>query len=302
MEPTMDTPFRWQGMPTTPQNPNMEGYGAAMGSAMANAENAYEDKKLRDELAMLERQLAELDMQIEKFDRENPGYSSGMVDVAAKRAEAGDMGTYNAMVQNAYSMQQGAAGARKAGEAGIWNSIDEARKLAFGLDDTSDETREARVANIRVMLDKARRDATAAGIELPTEWHELDRKISQVEAGAGADKRSILQWGNELWTKSQNGNLFDDDIKDMESYIAKNPNGELSKDLQAMVQQYKGKTVEAKRAEQKVKDIIGVIENLSPAEQEREWNKLSSEQRKIALKYAQWKTNSDGTTYLARKL
>lgn len=302
MEPTMDTPFRWQGMPTTPQNPNMEGYGAAMGSAIANAETAYEDKKLRDELAILERQLAELDMQIEKFDRENPGISSGMVDVAAKRAEAGDMGTYNAMMQNAYSMQQGAAGARKAGEAGIWNSIDEARKLAFGLDDTSDETREARVANIRVMLDKARRDATAAGIELPTEWHELDRKISQVETGAGADKRSILQWGNELWTKSQNGNLFDDDIKDMESYIAKNPNGELSKDLQAMVQQYKGKTVEAKRAEQKVKDIIGVIENLSPAEQEREWNKLSAEQRKIALKYAQWKTNSDGTTYLARKL
>ena len=298
----MDTPFRWQGMPTTPQNPNMEGYGAAMGSAIANAETAYEDKKLRDELAILERQLAELDMQIEKFDRENPGISSGMVDVAAKRAEAGDMGTYNAMMQNAYSMQQGAAGARKAGEAGIWNSIDEARKLAFGLDDTSDETREARVANIRVMLDKARRDATAAGIELPTEWHELDRKISQVETGAGADKRSILQWGNELWTKSQNGNLFDDDIKDMESYIAKNPNGELSKDLQAMVQQYKGKTVEAKRAEQKVKDIIGVIENLSPAEQEREWNKLSAEQRKIALKYAQWKTNSDGTTYLARKL
>ena len=302
MEPTMDTPFRWQGMPTTPQNPNMEGYGAAMGSAIANAETAYEDKKLRDELAILERQLAELDMQIEKFDRENPGISSGMVDVAAKRAEAGDMGTYNAMVQNAYSMQQVAAGARKAGEAGIWNSIDEARKLAFGLDDTSDETREARVANIRVMLDKARRDATAAGIELPTEWHELDRKISQVETGAGADKRSILQWGNELWTKSQNGNLFDDDIKDMESYIAKNPNGELSNDLQAMVQQYKGKTVEAKRAEQKVKDIIGVIENLSPAEQEREWNKLSAEQRKIALKYAQWKTNSDGTTYLARKL
>ena len=246
MEPTMDTPFRWQGMPTTPQNPNMEGYGAAMGSAMANAETAYEDKKLRDELADLERQLAEIDLQIEKFDRENPGMSSGMVDVAAKRAEAGDMGTYNAMVQNAYSMQQGAAGARKAGEAGIWNSIDEARKLAFGLDDTSDETREARVSNIRVMLDKARRDATAAGIELPTEWHELDRKISQVETDAGADKRSILQWGNELWTKSQNGSLSDDDIKDMESYIAKNPNGELSKDLQAMVQQYKGRTQEAK--------------------------------------------------------
>jgi hypothetical protein len=299
--------FRWRNQQNA-QPVNMGGqaaYDASVAAAGGNLGTPVQVQPFeaeRKELADLERQLAEIDLQIEKFDRENPGISSGMVDVAAKRAEAGDMGTYNAMVQNAYSMQLGASGARKAGEAGIWNSIDEARKLAFGLDDTSDETREARVANIRVMLDKARRDATAAGIELPTEWHELDRKISQVETGAGADKRSILQWGNELWTKSKNGDLSDDDIKDMESYIAKNPNSELSKDLQAMVQQYKGKTVEANRAEQKVKDIIGVIENLSPAEQEREWNKLSAEQRKIALKYAQWKTNSDGTTYLARKL
>jgi hypothetical protein len=32
----------------------------------------------------------------------------------------------------------------------------------------------------------------------------------------------------------------------MEDYIAKNPNGELSKDLQPLVEQYKGKTKEAK--------------------------------------------------------
>lgn len=242
----MDTPFRWQGMPTTPQNPNMEGYGAAMGSAIANAETAYEDKKLRDELAMLERQLAEIDLQIEKFDRENPGISSGMVDVAAKRAEAGDMGTYNAMVQNAYSMQQGAAGARKAGEAGIWNSIDEAKKLAYGLDDTGDETRDARIANIRVMLDKAKRDADAAGIELPDEWYRLNGEISDGVSNKDKGRLNLLEWGNRMYTKWRNDELSDDDIKDMEDYIAKNPNGELSKDLQPLVEQYKGKTKEAK--------------------------------------------------------
>ena len=246
MEPTMDTPFRWQGMPTTPQNPNMEGYGAAMGSAMANAETSYEDKKLRDELADLERQLAEIDLQIEKFDRENPGISSGMVDVAAKRAEAGDMGTYNAMVQNAYFMQQGAAGARKAGEAGIWNSIDEAKKLAFGLDNTADETREARIANIRVMLDKAKRDADVAGIELPDEWYRLNSEISDGVSNKDKGRLNLLEWGNSMYTKWRNDDLSDDDIKDMEDYIAKNPNGELSKDLQPLVEQYKGKTKEAK--------------------------------------------------------
>lgn len=244
--------FRWRDQPQPAQPVNMGGQAAfdassaAMGAPVSTPVQVQPFEAERQELAALESHLAEIDRQIEQFDRENPGFSSGMVDVAAKRAEAGDMNAYNSMVQGAMSMQQGATGARKAGEAGVWNSIDEARKLAFGLDDTSDETREARVANIRVMLDKARRDATAAGIELPAEWYELDRKISQVETGAGADKRSILQWGNELWTKSQNGTLSDDDIKDMESYIAKNPNGELSKDLQAMVQQYKGRTQQAK--------------------------------------------------------
>lgn len=246
MEPTMDTPFRWQGMPTTPQNPNMEGYGAAMGSAMANAETAYEDNKLRKELADLERQLAEIDLQIEKFDRENPGISSGMVDVAAKRAEAGDMGAYNNMVQNAYYMQQGAAGARKAGEAGIWNSIDEAKKLAYGLDDTGDETRDARIANIRVMLDKAKRDADAAGIELPDEWYRLNSEIADGVSNNNKGRLNLLEWGNRMYTKWRNDDLSDDDIKDMEDYIAKNPNGELSKDLQPLVEQYKGKTKEAK--------------------------------------------------------
>ncbi len=276
--------FRWRGQQQPAQPVNMGGQtafdssSAAMGAPVSTPVQVQPFEAERQELAALESRLAEIDRQIEQFDRENPGFSSGMVDVAAKRAEAGDMSAYNSMVQGAMSMQQGAAGAHKAGEAGVWNSIDEARKLAFGLDDSSDETREARVANIRVMLDKARRDATAAGIELPTEWHELDRKISQVETGAGADKRSILQWGNELWTKSQNGTLSDDDIKDMESYIAKNPNGELSKDLQAMVQQYKGRTQQAKWRYQKelneARRMAAEAGKLSRAGLQAMWNDL----------------------------
>lgn len=276
--------FRWRDQPQPAQPVNMGGQAAfdassaAMGAPVSTPVQVQPFEAERQELAALESQLAEIDRQIEQFDRENPGFSSGMVEVAAKRAEAGDMNAYNSMVQGAMSMQQGATGARKAGEAGVWNSIDEARKLAFGLDDTSDETREARVANIRVMLDKARRDATAAGIELPAEWRELDRKISQVETGAGADKRSILQWGNELWTKSQNGTLSDDDIKDMESYIAKNPNGELSKDLQAMVQQYKGRTQQAKGRYQKelneARRMAAEAGKLSRAGLQAMWNDL----------------------------
>lgn len=243
--------FRWRNQQNA-QPVNMGGqaaYDASVAAAGGNLGTPVPVQPFeaeRKELADLKRQLAEIDLQIEKFDRENPGISSGMVDVAAKRAEAGDMGTYNAMVQNAYSMQQGAAGARKAGEAGIWNSIDEAKKLAYGLDDTGDETRDARIANIRVMLDKAKRDADSAGIELPDEWYRLNSEISDGVSNKDKGRLNLLEWGNSMYTKWRNDDLSDDDIKDMEDYIAKNPNGELSKDLQPLVEQYKGKTKEAK--------------------------------------------------------
>lgn len=243
--------FRWRNQQNA-QPVNIGGqaaYDASVSAAGGNIETPVSVQPFeaeRQELAMLERQLADIDMQIEKFDRENPGYSSGMVDVAAKRAEAGDMGAYNTMVQNAYSMQQGAAGARKAAESGIWNSIDEARKLAYGLDDTGDETRDARIANIRVMLDKAKRDADTAGVKLPDEWYQLNREISNGGSNKDKGRLNLLEWGNRMYTKWRNDDLSDDDIKDMEDYIAKNPNGELSKDLQPLVEQYKGKTKEAK--------------------------------------------------------
>lgn len=297
MEPTMDTPFRWQGMPTTPQNPNIEGYGAAMGSAMANAETAYEDKKLRKELADLERQLAEIDLQIEKFDRENPGISSGMVDVAAKRAEAGDMGTYNAMVQNAFFSQLGNDGMLKSSRNGIENELKNAEKLTWGLNSKNEEQQNIARNEINVALRSAEEWAEKTGQELPTSYYRLKEALKESSGGKNANELV-----NYYRYKQEKGELTEADRKYVEEVLRPKMNSEDFDNLFGFLKESKGKTVEAKRAEQKVKDIIGVIENLSPAEQEREWNKLSAEQRKIALKYAQWKTNSDGTTYLARKL
>jgi len=297
MEPTMDTPFRWQGMPTTPQNPNMEGYGAAMGSAMANAETAYEDNKLRKELADLERQLAEIDLQIEKFDRENPGISSGMVDVAAKRAEAGDMGAYNSMVQNAFSSQLGNDGMLKSSRNGIENELKNAEKLTWGLNSKNEEQQNMARNEINVALRSAEEWAEKTGQELPTSYYRLKEALKESSGGQNANELV-----NYYRYKQEKGELTEADRKYVEEVLRPKMNSEDFDNLFGFLKESKGKTVEAKRAEQKVKDIIGVIENLSPAEQEREWNKLSAEQRKIALKYAQWKTNSDGTTYLARKL
>ena len=277
--------FRWKDQQNQ-QPVNMGGQAAydasvaASGGSIALPDSVQPFEAERQQIADLERQLAEIDMQIEKFDRENPGFNSGMVDVAAKRAEAGDMGAYNSMVQNAYSRQLGEDGLRKSGSAGVWNSIDEARKLAYDLDNLGDETRGARIANIRVMLDKARRDASASGMELPNEWYELDRKISQIGTGSGEGRRSLLEWGNTLWSKAKSGELRDSDIDEMKKYIAKNEKGELSKDLQALVSQYEGKTVEARERYKKKRDEAVKLRdewnsmNVSSLQKKNMWNGL----------------------------
>lgn len=294
--------FRWRNQQNA-QPVNMGGraaYDASVAAAGGNLGTPVSVQPFeaeRKELAELERQLAEIDLQIEKFDRENPGISSGMVDVAAKRAEAGDMGTYNAMVQNAFSSQLGNDGMLKSSRNGIENELKNAEKLTWGLDSKNEEQQNMARNEINVALRSAEEWAEKTGQELPTSYYRLKEALKESSGGKNANELV-----NYYRYKQEKGELTEADRKYVEEVLRPKMNSEDFDNLFGFLKESKGKTVEAKRAEQKVKDIIGVIENLSPAEQEREWNKLSAEQRKIALKYAQWKTNSDGTIYLARKL
>lgn len=294
--------FRWRNQQNA-QPVNMGGQAAydasvaAAGGNLGTPVSVQPFEAERKELADLERQLAEIDLQIEKFDRENPGISSGMVDVAAKRAEAGDMGTYNAMVQNAFSSQLGNDGMLKSSRNGIENELKNAEKLTWGLNSKNEEQQNIARNEINVALRSAEEWAEKTGQELPTSYYRLKEALKESSGGKNANELV-----NYYRYKQEKGELTEADRKYVEEVLRPKMNSEDFDNLFGFLKESKGKTVEAKRAEQKVKDIIGVIENLSPAEQEREWNKLSAEQRKIALKYAQWKTNSDGTTYLARKL
>lgn len=294
--------FRWRNQQNA-QPVNMGGQAAydasvaAAGGNLGTPVSVQPFEAERKELADLERQLAEIDLQIEKFDRENPGISSGMVDVAAKRAEAGDMGAFNAMVQNAFSRQLGNDGMLKSSRNGIENELKNAEKLTWGLNSKNEEQQNIARNEINVALRSAEEWAEKTGQELPTSYYRLKEALKESSGGQNANELV-----NYYRYKQEKGELTEADRKYVEEVLRPKMNSEDFDNLFGFLKESKGKTVEAKRAEQKVKDIVGVIENLSPAEQEREWNNLSAEQRKIALKYAQWKTNSDGTTYLARKL
>lgn len=228
------------------------------------------------ELSKLKGELASIDAQIAQFDRDNPGFGSGLSEVAAKRAEAGDMGAYDAMVNNAMNSQLGAVANQRSATEAVYNHVNEARKLASAIDDKSSEFRAEKMDNIRVSLDEAKRKAEAAGIELPNEWYELDRKYNESVSERNRGGMRAEAMDNALYTKLINGTLSDDDIKGMEWYIAQYPNDERATEYRSIIEKYKGKTNEKKAAyKQKKVEAEGYYNS---------WNK----NRSVIAKKAEW--------------
>lgn len=193
------------------------------------------------ELAMLERQLADIDMQIEKFDRENPGISSGMVDVAAKLAEAGDMGTYNAMVQNEYSRQLGNDGMLKSSRNGIENELKNAEKLTWGLNSKNEEQQNIARNEINVALRSAEEWTEKTGQELPTSYYRLKEALNESYGGQNANELV-----NYYRYKQEKGELTEADRKYVEKVLRPKMNSEDFDNLFGFLKESKGMTKEAK--------------------------------------------------------
>lgn len=190
---------------------------------------------------MLERQLAELDMQIEKFDRENPGISSGMVDVAAKRAEAGDMSAYNTMVQNAYSRQLGNDGMLKSSRNGIENELKNAEKLTWGLNSKNEEQQNIARNEINVALRSAEEWAEKTGQEQPTSYYRLKDALKESYGGQNANELV-----NYYRYKQEKGELTEADRKYVEEVLRPKMNSEDFNNLFGFLKESKGMTKEAK--------------------------------------------------------
>ena len=285
--------FRWN----TQQNQqpvNMGGQAAydasvaAAGGNLGTPVSVQPFEAERKELAQLKGELAQIDAEIAQFDRENPGFGSGMSEIAAKRAEAGDMGAYDSMVNNALNSQMGAAANQKSATEAVYNHVNEARKLASAIDDKSSEFRAEKMDNIRVSLDEAKRKADAAGISLPKEWYDLDRKYNESisERNRGGMRAEAMD--NALYTKLNNGNLSDVDIKGMEWYIAQYPNDDKSTEYRAIIEKYKNKTNEKKDAYKKRKQTAeskfnSWDKNRSVIAKKAEWAKLLKERHPITV-------------------
>lgn len=211
-------------------------------------------KKLKD----LERQLAEVDARIAEFDRMNPGVASADIGIAAKRAEAGDMSSYNNLVNNAMAREQMGSSSKASIVDGIENDLWEARKLLWGLNSKDDEFRNSMSEQIKTALERSQRTAQKYGVDLPDIYFELKEKMESIPKGNGGNVSS-REIGNEWWTKARNGTLQDEDIELAEKWVAENPNSSEAEKVRITIEQYRNKT-EGAKARAKAKGDARAIE------------------------------------------
>lgn len=235
----------------------------------------------RMELQRLESRLADIDAKIAAFDKANPGFDKVAAEIAAKRAEIGDFSAYDNMV--------GRQGSQNADPTGIENMLYNAETQTWGLKSKSGEDKDIAKANIEAALRRAEEWADKTGGKLPMSYHRLKAVIEEMGATTGDDYMTELEWSNRIYTKAQNKELSKNDINEMNDYIANHPDRELSKALQSIVAEYKGKTKEVNEKANAEKataiSLYKSIVNLPLDEQIKAFRSWSDEKKKAFRKY-----------------
>lgn len=224
--------FRWQNAQPQVAAPVT---GSEFVSKRMEVRTALREKEA--ELAEVNARLAELDKEIGNADE---------WEIAAKRAELGDMSAYDNIVSRRANASGGAI-------SPIEEILYRAKGIASGLKSPSTEEKQLARDNIEVALEKAEKMAARSGQELPALYYELKDRLENMEGGGTGTNKTAREIGTEFWIRTRRGTLSEADVKAAEDIIAADPNSELSQELKAIVSEYEKKTPEyKKRQEQKL--------------------------------------------------
>lgn len=266
--------------------PDMTGYGESLQAASdrAGVLQQIEEKEAR---------LASIEAKIADIDRQYPELKDGgqQWEIAAKRAEIGDMSAYDSMM--ARGQQAGAQ------SSAIESELKAAEKLLWGLESKNDEDRAMAKNQIEVALRSAEEWQDKTGQPLPESYNRLR---SALERGTGG--QNVNETVNYFKYKMLNKTLTDDDRKYIDEVIRPRMNSEEFDRLYGFLQESKGKTVESRAAADafatKIDNMVKGIEGKTPQEQNAWWNGLSKKEKDGVLKIATWKAGPNGD-YLERK-
>lgn len=287
---TQDTvaPAAPQTMPQAPQ-----AFAGVPGAqpALQAAPDGFEE--IRARIGEKEARLAEIEARIAEIDRQYPQLKNGGQEweIAAKRAEIGDMSAYDSMM--ARGQQAGAQ------MGAIESELKNAEKLLWGLESKNDEDRAMARNQIEVALRSAEEWQEKTGQALPASYDRLRSALNSEPAGQNTNELV-----NFYKYKLSKGTLTEADREYVDTVLRPKMNSEDFDRLFAFLNESKGKTVEAKEDARayarKISEMVSGIEGKSPSEQNAWWNGLTKKERAAVLKIATWKTGPNGE-YLERK-
>lgn len=267
--------FRWKNNQPNEQPLNNEQFIAPVTGS------EFEQQRMNDraELDRLKNELAQVDALIAQLDKELPA-SDQEVEIAAKRAELGDMSAYDSLVR-------GGAGNLASTRTAIENELKNAEKLTWALDSQTDEQRRQALNEIEVALRSAE-EAQEKGVELPDSYRRLKNAIAPYKNGFQQSTGNFTELINQMKYKLSKGKLTEDDREYIETVIKPNMNSEKFDELFGFLQESKGKTVEARNdariAKEERKKEYERLVPLPVTEQLRIINSWSDKKKKDFMK------------------
>lgn len=280
--------------------PDMSGYGASREAASQRA-------AIQEQIAGLQAELAGIESEIQKIDAAYPQLKNGGQEweIAAKRAEIGDMSAYDSMMS-----RNGSANNQV---SGIENELYNAHKLLYGLNRNNAEEQEAYANQIETALRRADEwSARNPDAKMPPIYADLRARYDEWNARRGAPQEpqdpqapvftvdNAEKTINSLETMVKNGTYDRATEKGYYDWVKANPNSQYAKPIREWLDANKYKTVEAKRDAEAFNARIDAMvdENIkkTPAEQKAWFDSLTDKQQKAVLKRGEWK---DG--YFQRK-
>lgn len=262
------------------------------------------------EIAQLQEELASIEARIAEIDRLNPELARNPAawEIAAKRAEVGDMSAYDSMVGR--SAQDGQA-------SGIENELYNAYKLLYGLDSQNDYEQGAYANQIETALRRADEwSARNPNAKMPPIYADLRARYDAWKAGKGnggtegqagtitvdnADKKI-----NEMTSKLKAKTYSRADEKGLQKWVDDNSNSPYAKPIQEFIDAHENETVEARKEAEAAKkwreEKALEFEAMTPEQQDAAFKRLTSKQQAQLLKAMTWATNKEGKNYLKRKV
>jgi hypothetical protein len=247
---------------------------------------------INEQIRYKEAKLAAIESEIAQIDRQYPELKDGgqQWEIAAKRAEIGDMSAYDSMM---------ARGQQAGGQASaIEGELKAAEKLLWGLKSKNTEDREIARNQIEVALRSAEEWQDKTGQPMPESYNRLRAALENSTVEQNASTMAGI-----LWSKMQDNTLTNADRAYAKALHDADPNSADAKTYREIYESTKGKTTEDKAAAkafaEKIDGMVRNIESKSPAEQDKWWNGLTEKERKAVLKIAKWESGPNGA-YLQR--